>query len=69
MFTGYFSWYNNTNILDDENEIILHKSSNNPDINNLNIYLRIIQDSSTRLQISSNNEINVNVEFKIKRLI
>lgn len=69
MFTGYFSWYNNTNILDDENEIILHKSSNNPDINNLNIYLRIIQDSSTRLQISSNNEIDVNIEFKIKRLI
>ena len=69
MFTGYFSWYNNTNILDDENEIILHKSSNNPDINNLNIYLRIVQDSSTRLQISSNNEMDVNIEFKIKRLI
>ena len=69
MFTGYFSWYNNTNILDDENEIILHKSSNNPNINNLNVYLRIIQDSSTRLQISSNNEIDVNVKFKIKRLI
>ena len=69
MFTGYFSWYNNTNILDDENEIILHKSSNNPNINNLNVYLRIIQDSSTRLQISSNNEMDVNIEFKIKRLI
>lgn len=69
MFTGYFSWYNNTNILDDENEIILHKSSNNPDINNLNIYLRIVQDSSTRLQISSNNEMDVNIKFKIKRLI